>query len=354
MIKLKIFMLPLLLAWIVAVPHALCSAVAAEPPSTLPPSVLQLKAGVQQPYVVQRGDTLWDIADHFFQDPHQWLKIWERNLTITNPDLIYPGNRIWFDERSSGKSGGLTTLHPQPQMVIKPVERERVALDRSIMLGALARQDLISPDAVHGVGYLLDARDGRLNFATGDQVYIHLDSPANVGDVYDVFRHGEVITAPGSDEQIGILTLHLGQLQVMSKSGDIYRAKVVRSFEEISRGDFLKPARKFDARVTPQSPHQRVRGRVIHIRNSAAEAGQNQVVAIDIGKGDGVQQGTELQVFQQGRVVKDGSGEGTVQLPAERIATLIVITPQQTGSLALVTHSSGSINLGDEVRGDPL
>jgi len=314
---------------------------------------LQLKTRVQQPYVVRKHDTLWDIANHFFKNPHQWLKIWERNLTITNPDLIYPGNKIWFDNSNRAKSGGLSTIRPQPEVVMRPVERVSSSLDQSMVLGVLARQDLISPDAVHGVGYVLDGRDGRLHFATNDEIYIHLDHTAVAGDVFDVFRLGEAITEPGSKQSLGILTLHLGQLQVLSKSGAIYRAKVVRAFEEISRGNFLRPARSITASITPSSPTHKVQGRIIHIRNNAAEAGQNQVVAVDIGTSDGMKQGTELHVFHKGREVKDPMGDTMVRLPSERIATLIVISPQQAGSLALVIQSSTSINLGDEVRGEP-
>ncbi len=318
-----------------------------------PPAALQLKPDLQQPYIVKKGDTLWDIADHFFRDPHQWLKIWEHNLTITNPDLIYPGNKIWFDGRKQATSGGLTTVRPHPQVRFKPVERDSAVLDRQLVLGVLARQDLIAPQAVHGVGYVLGARDGRLHFGVHDQLYIRLDKPAAAGDLFDLYRPGETITPPGSAQPVGMLILHLGQLQVESKSGDIYRAKVVRAFQEIDRGDFLRPARVTASSITPAPPAHRVQGRVIYIRDNAAEAGQNQVVAIDIGTADGMRQGTELQVFQQGREVADPKGDATVRLPSERIATLVVISPQQRGSLALVTQSATSINVGDEVRGAP-
>ena len=60
---------------------------------TVPQEVSEadIKPDLPQPYIVKKGDTLWDIANYFFKDPHKWLKIWERNLYITNPDLIYPG-----------------------------------------------------------------------------------------------------------------------------------------------------------------------------------------------------------------------------------------------------------------------
>ena len=45
-------------------------------------------------YTVKKGDTLWDISKHFFDDPLVWPEIWSQNAQILNPHLIYPGNKI--------------------------------------------------------------------------------------------------------------------------------------------------------------------------------------------------------------------------------------------------------------------
>ena len=50
-------------------------------------------------YTVERGDTLWDIADEQLGDPTAWPEIWERNAgddmgggrTFDDPNLILPG-----------------------------------------------------------------------------------------------------------------------------------------------------------------------------------------------------------------------------------------------------------------------
>ncbi|GAB77562.1 LysM domain-containing protein [Austwickia chelonae] len=41
-------------------------------------------------YVVSEGDTLWDIAERYYGDGSQYLRIAESNQ-IANPDMIYVG-----------------------------------------------------------------------------------------------------------------------------------------------------------------------------------------------------------------------------------------------------------------------
>lgn len=43
-------------------------------------------------YIVKKGDCLWNIARHFYNDASYWKKIYEANQDkIKNPNLIYPG-----------------------------------------------------------------------------------------------------------------------------------------------------------------------------------------------------------------------------------------------------------------------
>ncbi|RMH53020.1 MAG: LysM domain-containing protein [Zetaproteobacteria bacterium] len=321
-----------------------CTAAAGSPPRP----EQEIKPGITQPYIVKPGDTLWDIADHFFRDPERWLEIWEHNLSITNPDLIYPGNRIWFDVRRRAQ-GGLTTVRPHPEVVIRPVQREPEGIDPGLMLTMLARHDRITNTLPKEAGRILDAADDRLHFGRNDLVYLRMETSAKPGEVFDIFRRSDEIREPDG-RPVGTLLAHVGQLQITSRASDgIYRARITRSFEEIGRGDFLLPAATVDPHITPTPPRRALEGRVVHIRDDAAEAGQNQVVVLDIGSSAGAAPGTRLAVYRAGRNLPDG----TATLPPEKIAELIVISPQQAGSFALVTASSTSINIGDIVRGTP-
>jgi nucleoid-associated protein YgaU len=52
---------------------------------------VELREDHPREYVVQEGDTLWDIASRFLTRPWQWPAIWQANPQIDNPHLIFPG-----------------------------------------------------------------------------------------------------------------------------------------------------------------------------------------------------------------------------------------------------------------------
>jgi delta 1-pyrroline-5-carboxylate dehydrogenase len=112
----------------------------------------------------------------------------------------------------------------------------------------------------------------------------------------------------------------------------------------------LKPAKKIDTRITPSHPDGSLAGKVLYIRNNAAEAGQNQVIGISLGLGDGLKAGTALSIHRAGRNVKDQVAGGKVLLPEEKIGELLVLVAQTGGSLAMVVDSTSAINIGDAVR----
>jgi nucleoid-associated protein YgaU len=50
---------------------------------------------IQKTYIVGFGDTLWKIADKFYNNGTEWRRIYEANKDkIKNPNVIYPLQRF--------------------------------------------------------------------------------------------------------------------------------------------------------------------------------------------------------------------------------------------------------------------
>ena len=77
-------------------------------------------------YVVQVGDTLWDIAATFLKDPWYWPEIWYINPQIENPHLIYPGDvlaLVYVDGQPRITNVRASTYRLSPEARVTPIDR---------------------------------------------------------------------------------------------------------------------------------------------------------------------------------------------------------------------------------------
>lgn len=58
-----------------------------------PPSPSMFPEGTQI-HIVERGDTLWTLAEEYLGDPYLWPQLLERNPYIKNAHFLYPGDPI--------------------------------------------------------------------------------------------------------------------------------------------------------------------------------------------------------------------------------------------------------------------
>ncbi len=53
---------------------------------------LTLKPNAPAQYVIQEGDTLWEIACRFLVNPWEWKELLNTNPQIKNPNHLFPGD----------------------------------------------------------------------------------------------------------------------------------------------------------------------------------------------------------------------------------------------------------------------
>lgn len=79
----------------------------------------QTSQQTQKEHVVKQGDTLWDLARFYFNDPYRWPLIYDANKNVVNnPHWIYPAEKLIIP----GMTPDTITLLGTPVAVTPPVE----------------------------------------------------------------------------------------------------------------------------------------------------------------------------------------------------------------------------------------
>ncbi len=115
-----------------------------------------IKSGSPDEYVVEKGDTLWDISGMFLDAPWQWPEIWHANPDIENPHLIFPGDvvrLVYIDgeprltvDRTVKMAPGDAKLEPQVRVLSAEDAIPAVSLDK--IASYLSRSRIVTPDEV--------------------------------------------------------------------------------------------------------------------------------------------------------------------------------------------------------------
>lgn len=318
-------------------------------------------------YTVRRGDTLWDIAAQFLRDPWVWPEIWSVNPQIENPHLIYPGDVITLafvggEPRLRVDRPGVTrdeqgreVVKLSPEVRERPLDEAIPAIPGDAIRQFLNRPRVVTEEQLQMAPYVLGNYEGRLISAAGNDVFARgFNGGRPDAGRYSVFRPGEPLTDPDSGEVLGYEAIHVGKAAVRD-AGPPVRLQLTDTTREVLKGDRLLPASgsPVQARYIPQVPEGALDGRIIKLFDAISQVGTNQVVVLNLGQREDVRVGHVFQILQSGGTVSDpyaepGSVE-QVQLPAQRVGTLMVFKVFDRVSYALTLSATQAIRLGDRV-----
>ncbi len=319
---------------------------------------LQLVDNPPDRHIVVKGDTLWDISGKFLKQPWRWPEIWQMNRDqIKNPHLIYPGDVVLLDMSSGsprlrlGKKVGAGTGKLQPTVYSKPIQQVVPSIPPNAIEPFIS-QPLVIEDGELNTGVKIVAmQEDRMLVGTGDSFYASGIPDASV-EKWHVFRKGKPLKDPGTGKIIAYEAFFLGNARLV-KPGEPALLRVSLAKEEIARGDRLIPAPEPEIiSYVPHRPEQDVSARVLGIYGGLREGGANSVVALNVGKNDGMEIGHVVALYRK-RVsldVDDSGRRTSTPVPDERYGLAFVFRVFNGVSYALVVESSKAVIVGDTAR----
>lgn len=341
-------------------------------PEQEPSETITYEPEYPQTYIVQKGDTLWDISSVFLRDPWHWPEIWFKNPQVENPHLIYPGDELAIiyigGERRvqivrRGEDGQILSIGGTSGMkVVKLSPRVRThAIDASIpsipidsIRHLLSRPLIIEKEELDNSAYVISSVDAHLINSVNDRLYVRkLDTKSGNGR-YQIFRPNKPLYDPTTDELLGYEAIYVGETKLLL-GGDPATVQVTKSVREILRNDRVLPIdnTNFERDFFPKPPGTQVRGEVLSLLDAISMLGQYQTLAINLGSRDGIETGNLLVVKRVGAVIPDFEEEDPtfkVKLPNERIGLVMIIRSFEKMSYALVMEASRPIVVTDYVE----
>lgn len=341
-----------------------------DPPSEFPEGA--------EVYIIQKGDTLWDLASQYYGDPYLWPQLWERNQYILDAHWIYPGDPLVvgvevtsLDEISEVDTAGgedMGDADADAGMSLDRSSSPPVALgseDDIYCSGFIGSEDIPYESTVIGSEYAISSGNvpgshlkyrGRtsaiLNLSTADVIYIEGGQEAGQmpGSVYTIMRPEGKVSHPASSQTIGFFYRYLGRARILSVQTDTAIAEIVHSCGPIGVGDLLKP---FTPEPIPLARRSGLKGvndplaaeelaeapYIIKSNENIFSLGQGHVVYIDRGSED-VAPGDLFTIYR----------ETPPGLPPLIVGELAVLSVTEQASLGKILDSRYTIHVGDRLE----
>jgi len=293
-----------------------------------------LQEGAPDQYIVVPGDTLWGISGRFLKDPWKWPEVWRMNQEqLRNPHRIYPGDVIVLDRSgaelqlrllrgddpaaaaaAAAAAAGAAPAPARDTVKLSPKVRAEPLADKAIPAISptaiepfLSRPLVVGQDELDSAPFVLANQENRVAVGAGNIAYAQ-GLGSDKGDVWQVFRRGDALIDPDTDEILGYQATYLGEARVIRR-GDPATIEITKSAQEIYAGDRLLPAAKERPNFSyvPRAPWKPVRGRIMSTYASLGETGPLGIVALSKGSKDGLEVGHVLAIYRSQSTLSYGS-----------------------------------------------
>jgi len=335
-------------------------------------------------YIVKDGDTLWEIAGQFLQNPERWVDIWQPDEYLDNPDLIYPGDTL-----------KLSILGGTPRVLVQRGDREvemispqirEVALQSAIpaiplesIENSFTRNRIINPAEFESAPYIVSNVGDNLAIGTGDEIFAR--GSFLIGTTsFEIYRTGQTYYGEGlkkkrafgllnttEEEVLGIEIEYLGFASIIENiAPDMRKLLVNNGTKEIQVGDRLlvREASRIDATIFPTEPSADMSGQIVAFLGAETLASQLDTVVINLGNEDSLVVGDILSIQKAGTSMTDEVerakmpfrqrmrtlfSQDRLTIPGNDIGTLLVYKTFDRLSYAVILTSTEPAELFNEV-----
>ncbi|RMG44988.1 MAG: LysM peptidoglycan-binding domain-containing protein [Acidobacteria bacterium] len=312
-------------------------------------------------YVIQKGDTLWDLAGRFYGDNYLWPVIWDANRYITYSHWIYPGDPLVVPPRP-GVVGeeGLKEAEPpaaeeKAEVPAPPPPPEKPA--GPVLVAAAEEEELVC------LPQLVETFDpGPLTIVGSDEPERELNSPGDIlflsagidfgiepGAEFVVVRSAGPVPHPQTGEPAAVYVRRLGKLRVIAVQENSATAEIVYACDAIRVGDHLVPYHETPvpmiekvplAKLATPKPGPTNGSVVVTLDPQATVAGTGDLVGIDLGSRAGVTAGDRILFWR----------DAGPTLPRKVVAQGVVLSANGGGSTVKIIESWQEVRLGDRAE----
>lgn len=355
-------------------------------------------------YVVNKGDTLWDISGTLFGDPFYWPKVWSLNRDlIYNPHVIFPDMKIKFYQGSTKVAPTLATDNSkapvvppsestsEPSQAAKieaPVEQKnkdddvpedtkivvsdrrlpksfqdkKISVQKKVEIQVeeqkeapvevnIVQEFYLSEGPMLTVGEVVEIKNEFSSAGDGQYVFIKFESEPN--GTYTILKPGKRMRPVGEVKYDVEMYEVEGEVKVLGKvntAENVYRAKVTKTNTLVSQNSLAIPGRMKTFKISDMTAETTAsRGRIIGNLSEFGTVGQGSFVVINQGSQGGYQVNMKLPIYEELEVRNRASLKSLVKENPERIGALVIVDTTANYSVAYITKVVDPVSISDIV-----
>ena len=352
----------------------------------------EMREGHPDTYTVQKGDTLWDISAKFLDKPWLWPEIWQANPQVKNPHRIYPGDQLSLHYVNGQPRVDVAAEGPQVRAG-EPVDTVPLSEIEPWLKHLTIVQDPKS------FPYVVGLEEDRLLTSSGQVAYVRGMSGAKPGDLVQIARPQALyaMNPPRKGKRTGGRTLldfrgdrlhESWAFTTYSNGNQPYEAwgqklgyeLMLHSIAEVTRvqGEITVVLLRDEHRdvhvgdrVLPVEdapycncylPHAAgsipEAAQILAVPDGVRFAGQRMVIALSIGRNDGVDNGTVYSIWKPGAVRPDvvrnrnpiGAYYDRLKMPDDYVGHVMVFRTFDNVSYGLVMDTIRQAQVGDLLK----